>query len=124
MLDKRIYISIFVLICYSTGFNFYLWELFYGSWYSVNAKGFYYLLTILTLIWLNIDKKLTNSSHLNKDFHSITEYAVIINFIIIMLTLYNIINIPLLYFFIYNGSVLVTTLIVLVIGTKHGIFKK
>lgn len=125
MLDKRAYINLFVLIGYSGLYNFYLYQLFYGSWYPVHTKGFYYLITIITLLWGIIDRKMVkNSTETSRHIGYITEIIVILNFVFIVITLYDIIFTPLLNFFIYNGSVLITTLIVLVIGTKHEIFKK
>lgn len=125
MLDKRAYINLFVLVVYSGLYNFYLYQLFYGSWYPINTKGFYYLITIITLLWGIIDRKIVkNSTETSRHVGFITELVIIINFIIIFITLYDLIFTPLLNFFIYNGSVLVTTLIVLVIGTKHEVFKK
>lgn len=124
MLDKRGYLSFFVLIGYTSLFNFYLYELFYGSWYSPNTKAFLYLITIITKLYLIINRKLKRRTELSEHLDDIIEYCIVINFAIIMLSLYDIIYIPLLNFFIYNGSVLVTTLIVLIIGTRHGAFKK
>lgn len=124
MLDKRAYISFFVLIGYTLCFNVYLYELFYGHWQPVNSKGFFYLITIISKVYLFINRKVKRRTELSEHIDDIMDLTVIINFVIIMLSLYDLIFIPLLYFFIYNGSVLVTTLIVLIIGTKYGAFKK
>lgn len=124
MLDKRAYISFFILIWYTLLFNVYLYELFYGTWNIVYTKAFFYLITILTKGYLIINRKVKRRTELSEHLDDIIEYTVCINFTIIMLSLYNLIFVPLLYFFIYNGSVLVTTLIVLIIGTRHGAFKK
>lgn len=125
MLDKRLYINLFVLVAYTAGYNFYLWELYFGNWYVINAKGFYYLVTIITLLSGVIDRnKAQNTTEASRQVGFITELAVIINFIFIVITLYDIIFTPLLYFFIYNGSVLVTTIIVTIASTRHGNFKK
>lgn len=124
MLDKRAYISFFALIGYTLLFNVYLCELFYGSWNVVHTKAFFYLITIFTKLYLIINRKLKRRTELSAHLDDIIEYTVIINFMIIMLSLYDLIFIPLLYFFIYNGSVLVTTIIVLIIGTRHGAFKR
>lgn len=124
MLDKRAYLSFFVLIGYTLCFNVYLYELFYGPWQPVNSKGFFYLITIVSKLYLFINRKVKKRTELSEHIDDIMDLTVIINFVIIMLSLYDLIFIPLLYFFIYNGSVLVTTLIVLIIGSKYGAFKK
>lgn len=124
MLDKRAYYSFFVLIGYTLLFNLYLFELFYGSWNVVHTKAFFYLITIITKLYLIINRKVKKRTELSGHLDDIIEYTVIINFMIICLSLYDLFFVPLLYFFIYNGSVLVTTLIVLIIGTRHGAFKK
>lgn len=125
MLDKRAYINLFVLVSYTGLYNLYLYELFYGSWYEINTRGFYYLVTVITLICGVIDRKLPkNTTELSRNIGFITELVVIVNFIFIFITLYDIIFTPLLNFFIYNGSVLVTTMIVTIAAVKHGIIKK
>lgn len=123
MLDKRTYINLFALIAYTGLFNLYLYELFYGSWNIANVKGFYYLITILTLLWGIIDRKIKNSTETSNHINLITEITVIINFVFIILNLYDLLFIPLLNFFLYNGSVLVVSVIVLIASTKHEIFK-
>lgn len=125
MWDRKALFNLITLALYVLGFNFYLYELFFGTWYSVNVKGFYYLITIIFLVCnLFISKIVGQYTYLSEQLELIGRITVIINFTIIVLTLYNQLCAPVTYFFVFNSSILIATTMVMINGFKHGIFKK
>lgn len=125
MWDKKTLINLFALALYVSGFNFYLYELFYGSWNTLQAKGFFYIITVSFLTYIFFISKYTGqTTYLSEQFDLISKLTVLINFIIIVLTLYDLLNNHRTYFYTFNGSILVTTIMVTFSGFKHGIFKE
>lgn len=122
MWDKRAIVNIILLILYSAGFNFYLYELFYGSWLPVNSKAFYYLITTVSLFWLILDEYMGYVSYINQKLNIIHKLCLLLNFAIITITLYGLLNTRQ-YFYLYNGSIFVLSLMILTSGGRHDYFK-
>jgi len=124
MLDKKSIANLLILAVYTGCFNFYLYELFYGTWNIVSTKNFYYLSTVIALIWLDIDRATGLRTFLNEQTNFICSRTIILNFIIIILSLNNIVGaMPWLYFEIINGSIFMLTIMILTSGGRHEYFK-
>lgn len=124
MWDNRAFINMAALIGYAASFNYYLYQLFYGSWETIQTKSFYYSFTILLFLWLIIDEMKGYTSYFNQAFNFACKFCIVINFIIITLTLNNKLSTPIAYFKIFDCSILVLTLMILISGCRHGYFKK
>lgn len=124
MWDKRSIINLTLLALYAAGFNFYLYELFLGSWDKLDTKIFYYGITIVFLTWLTVDDYFGYLTYLQKTTNLIGKISILINFLIIIFTLNNKLNNPIAYFVVLNCSNLLLTVSILISGCRHGYFKK
>lgn len=123
--SMRAIITAIVLSLYVLSFNGYMYGFFYMDIDKFWIKLFYYwLLTIITL-FLIIDELLQYKSFLHKQFNIITKISVLINIILITFTYQLPIAVePAKAFFLFNGSVFASTMIILISGGRHGVFNK
>lgn len=113
-----------MLIANMGAYNFYFYELFYGSWDKTQAKALYYLTTFLVLLYLIIDEIVDYSSDTHKQISLICKLSVCANFLLFALILYNVLSMPILYLFLLNGSIFVLSVIILTSGIRHEYFKE
>lgn len=90
----------------------------------VQLKLFYNYLTLGMIVFFLIDLKTGFESIWHKQFNLIAILCVIINYIIIILNHHGLLCDSIGVFWIFNGSVFVTSLMILTSGIHHGIFKK
>lgn len=121
--DKRAIFGFTVLIISVGVYNLYLYELLWGTWEKREAKALFYLITAFVLLYLLIEDLTKKGSITNFQITVICKCSLIINFLLFSLILYGSIANPVVYLYILNGSIFVISIMVLISGLRHGIFK-
>jgi hypothetical protein len=121
--DYRAVINLAVLIANMGAYNFYFYELFYGSWDKIQAKALYYITTSCVLLYLVIDEMVGYSSDTHKQISLICKLSLWANFLLFALILYNVLSNPINYLYILNGSIFVLSCIILFASLKHDFYK-
>lgn len=121
--DKRAIFSLFMVIANMAGYNLYFYELFWGSWEKITAKGLYYLTTAIFSIYLLINDIVKNNSDLNYQICLTGKSAIIVNFLLFYFILSGNVAYPIVYVFLLNGSIFAISIIILFAGIKHETFK-
>lgn len=115
---------ILVILIYISCFNLYLYELPRHNWAIEHCKIFYNAITVVMITFCLVDSRIGFESQWHSEFNLICSIVVIINFIIIILTHLTLISDPILYCWIFNGSVFVVSLMVLISGGRHHEFNE
>lgn len=110
------YKDISMLLFHSMCFNFYLFQLFYGSWNELIVRGYLYAFMCVVTLYLAFSP--------NSQFNLINKLTFAFNFALFFLTLLGIFKEGVFYMLVYNGSIIVTTVMILTSGLRHGIFKQ
>jgi hypothetical protein len=120
----RIAISIIILCLYVGLFNLYIYELTKIDIKS--SKLFYNCLTLGAIVFFLIDSKAGFVNIYHKQFNFLLILCVIVNYIIIILTHYGILdgNRPIPVFYSFNGSVFAITLIIFERSIKYKVFNE
>lgn len=116
-------LNFIVLTLYTAFNNFYLYELFWGSWPNARTKGFFYLITSLYLLYLIIGEMATYNSNLEYQTSMICKWVLFANFIIFAFTQLNLMPKPIMYLYLLNGSVFAISCIIIISGIRYGTFK-
>lgn len=119
----RTIITAFVLLIYVILFNLYLYELTLGTLSYRRTKLLYYYITLGMLLFFLIDNKIGIRSFLHEQFNILCIISVIFNYIIAILCYHKILYNPMTVFVSFNGGILIATIMVLISGGRHGIFK-
>lgn len=123
MQDYRAIVNLIVLIINMGSYNFYVYELLFGTWEKREAKALYYLTTFFVLLYLIIDEIIGYSSDTHKQISLICKLSVCANFLLFALILYDMLSMPILYLFLLNGSIFVLSVIILWSAIQHEFFK-
>lgn len=113
---------ILVLIAYCFAFSIYIYELPRHNWAPENVKIFYSATTVIMVLFCMIDARMGFESWWHRQFNLICNLALVFNFIFIILTHMQILSDPELTFFIFNGSVIAVSLMILISAKRHGEF--
>lgn len=103
--------------------NFYLYELFWGGMNNATSKGLFYLISGIYAAWLNIDEMIGYSSNGNYQGNIIGKWIIYCTFILFGCTQLNLIKSGEVCIGIFYGFVFATTLIILISGIRHELFK-
>lgn len=123
MWDKKAILS-FTMLGINVGiYNLYLYELFYGTWRQTNTRGMYYIVTAMVLSYLTYDTIKGYSTSLHLQGNITIFLALIINFLLFALTLYDILPNHRLYLYTFNGTLLAATIVILILGRYYEMFK-
>lgn len=123
MWDKRAILSLCMLLSSVGIYELYLYELFYGTWELRCVKGLYYASTACVLTLLTYFDIFGYKSCTQFNICTICKFTLIINFLFFAFTLYDILPNHRLYLYVFNGTILVATLAILIFGVRHEIFK-
>lgn len=123
MWDKATICNLIILSISIALFDVYLVQLFWGNWTEIRSRALYYCDTSLVLIYLTISDYLGFCSEIHFEVNIISKITIIINFIFFALALYNFLPSPVYTLILFNGSILVVSLTILILGLKHEIFK-
>lgn len=118
----RTAVTVVALILYVLSFNFYLYELTHILTHR-KATLLYNSITLSMLLFFILDLKLGFVSHLHEQLNLLCFLSVIANILLIICTHLFLIREPLALFFIFNGSIFATTLMVAISMYRHGFFK-
>lgn len=122
--DKRAILSLFMLIVNMGCYNFYFYELFWGSWDKVIAKALYYATTFVFYEYFITNDIVKRNTHLNFQICYIGKNGIAVNFLLFALILFGIASHPILYVLLLNGSVFAISVMILFSGIRHGFFKR
>ena len=123
MQDKKAILSFIVLGLNVSVYNFYLYELFYGSWEERQAKGMFDIITVIILGYLAFDTIKGYSTYLHLQANICIFSALMVNFLLFAFTLYDILPGHRLYLYTFNGTVLASTITILILGHIYETFK-
>ena len=114
-------IAIIFLILYCAWVNVYIYN--WDAWDKWHSKVYSLFATIIFLTWLAIADKIGETAYLCSQVILISRITIILNFLLILLyTLQIIVNYESLAYLL-NGSILVTSLSILISGSRHGALK-
>lgn len=116
-------LNFIVLTMYGAATNLYLYELFWGIWEKRFAKGFFYLSTSMFLLYLVVGEVKKYTSNLDYQSNIICKLTIAANLMIFAFTQFDLIPKPIMYLFLLNGSIFAVSIIILLSGIKHDIFK-
>lgn len=119
----RAAISFAALLLYVILFNFYIYELTNTFLSYRREKLLYDYTTSGMVIYFLIDLKTGFENDLHEQANLICILAVIMNFLFIILTLHDVLADPVKMFLTFNGSIIVTTTMILFFGIKYEYFK-
>lgn len=119
----RSIVNICVLIVYYCFCIYYFTQLFWGHWNEEILRGVYYLGSALVTSYFIIDMMRDWVSV--KHYHTTIVYFIstVIERFLFSIILFGGVNHPVFYLFLYNGLMIVVSLIILLNDFKHGNFK-
>lgn len=123
MLGNRTIGAFIALLLHTSMFDIYLYELLWGNMNISIVKGIYYFITAIFLLYITINDIAGYTSEAHLEISHVSKFSIIINFMFFALTLFNILQKPILYLFLFNGGIFAVSMIILLSGVKHGIFK-
>jgi hypothetical protein len=107
---------------YCTLFSLYVLQLPNPDVPMKQLKLFYNYLNVGMLLFYFIDLKRGIESEWHQQFNDICFWVVIINYILIILNHHELLNDPITKFWCFNGSVIITSLMILISGGRHNEF--
>lgn len=119
----RSILCLFVILMYCSMFTIYLVDMKNPSMDINQLKVFYTAITLGMLIFFFADLKTGFESTWHRDFNTICILSVIINMALILLIRLQVLDDSLTEIIIFNGSVFVVSLGILISGARHGEFK-
>lgn len=118
----RALITSVVWIAYLVMFNLYLFELTHGLSHRRGILMYSYI-TMGAIIFYLIDRSGGLVTDLHKEFNTLLILSVINNFVLIILTQHLIIRNAEQMFYMFNGTEIIITLIILFSAFRHGFIK-
>lgn len=112
-----------VIILYVLFFNSYIYLLSNGMLGQSERRLMYYYITGIMTAFCWWDLKTLTSERFHSDFNTVAFSALITNYILNLLNHHGIDSNPAYNFIIFNGTILVVTLSILLSGWQHGYFK-
>lgn len=121
-LDRAAIYNLIALILNYIGYNFYLYELFWGGWDKVTTKSFFYLITGAVLLWFTIGE--WKGWNTVQQLHTSVVYklTLVITFWSFFLILRGVNG--LFYLITYDISILIISVIILFSGLRYDYFFK
>lgn len=119
---NRAILSLIILIVNMGCYNFYFYELFWGSWPKIYSRRLYYVTTAFFLLFVLADELFKYKDDTHYQINLVCKATVIVNFILFALILYGVFNNPILYLYLLNGSIFAISVIILCSGIKYGSF--
>lgn len=119
----RMLICIFVLVIYLASFNTYIFCLDSGQ-FGIRFLKLWYNYTTFGLLAFAIIDEIIGCYGYHKSLNRICKFSLLLNYILIILTHHDILLNPVTKFMLYNGSVLVITLMILLSAAQHDYFKQ
>lgn len=120
----RSIICIGVIMLYCTLFSLYIFQLTNPDVPLKQLKLFFNYLNVGMLLFYWIDLKTGFESEWHREFNSICFWVVIINYVLIIFNHHELLTDPIIKFWCFNGSVIVTSIVILISGGRHGTFNK
>lgn len=105
-------------------YNFYLYELFYGSWDKAEVKGLFYLVTGSVLFYFIIDMMRGWASILHYHTTLVYLFSLVITFWLFASLLTNSLHNGIFCLLLYNGLMTTLTITILINGKIYGQFKQ
>lgn len=118
----RTAIAITCLIVYVLVFNYYIQTL--GIIPIRFSKLVYNYTTCLMVVFLFLEESFGYVTYLHKQLNKVAKMSLIFNYVIIIFTHQLIISDPTNMLLIFNGSIFVTSLMILISAWQHGYFKQ
>lgn len=118
----RSIVCIIAIMLYSVFFSLYIFQWTNPDVPMKQLKLWYNYINVGMLIFYWIDLKTGFESEWHKEFNAICFFAVILNYILVILNHHELLNDPVSKFWCYNGSLFVTSLFVLISGGRHNAF--
>lgn len=121
----RLVVTIFALCIYVLFFNWYIYALTDGNYTIRCAKLIYSCSTLFIALFYKINQMIKGMSQINEQLNEVCFWALICNFIFILLTHACILTKeePQKMFYAFNGSVFALTIIILISMRRHGFLK-
>lgn len=86
------------------------------TWWNASNAGI--------IIFFIIDETFGFETYLHKQFNHLCKYSLLLNILIVIFTCQSIITNPFMALYVLDGSVFIASVIILINGLRHDIFKK
>lgn len=122
---NRVIITLLALIIYCVSNFFYTHELYAPILFLpiYQMKTWYCFNCLFILGFTRADEKIGYTGYLHEQFNLVCSGSLFINLFMVILTYQSIIINIEKSLYIFNGSILVTTIMIFIAGCKHGTFK-
>lgn len=113
-----------IIMAYCVLFSLYVFQLTNPDVPMKQLKLFYNYLNVGMLLFYFIDLKTGFESEWHHQFNTICFMVVILNYVLIIFNHHGLLTDPINKFWCFNGSVIVTSIVILISGGRHGTFNK
>ncbi len=123
MRDRRAFNNLIAIIINYSVYNFYVIVLFFKIWNFALARAVFYLTTALIMLYFAFEDYAGYTTIPQKHTSLIYKLSLVITFLFFTFILNGNINYPKLYLLIYNTTIILVSLAILIHGTTFGYFK-